>query len=421
MIKDFHDREASSQVETLNHQVDLLNKENFRLKDELKKVRLHSGRAEVLRVENEKLRARLDSEKKQASENRTTLDKNEEKSRATLVKVRNQLGEKHVEKMEVDKTVERLQKENHELAKVVKRGEKELGAQVGTNEELADRVQSLEEQIETLKNAQEGEKIFLGYELEDYKKKQDETESAGRSYAVKIQELSSRLNQLVEANRLSEQEIALKDQSIGNLEAIVREQKQRIAKFSQRASELESPLQRQLEYTSSHLHEVSEEKKHLETDLSKLRVENEVLRKRLDEADEQAERAEETEHRQVASEIGKLLKINQELRNELQKSNSNVESVQSSLVEVDRLKHEMRRQSQALALSGAKVEALQLENDDLTKNLISGEDRMFKLKEENKKFRAEFALLSEKADFLEEEHALLTEFKRVNLPKILRL
>ena len=41
-------------MESLNHQIDLLNKENFKIKEELKKVKNNSSHAEVLRKENEK-------------------------------------------------------------------------------------------------------------------------------------------------------------------------------------------------------------------------------------------------------------------------------------------------------------------------------------------------------------------------------
>lgn len=49
LLKDFEKSEASTKEETLNYQIDLLNKENFKLKDELKKVKGCSGHADVLR------------------------------------------------------------------------------------------------------------------------------------------------------------------------------------------------------------------------------------------------------------------------------------------------------------------------------------------------------------------------------------
>jgi chaperonin cofactor prefoldin len=49
LLKDFEKQEVSTRLDTLNHQIDLLNKENFKLKDELKKVKNNSSHAEVLR------------------------------------------------------------------------------------------------------------------------------------------------------------------------------------------------------------------------------------------------------------------------------------------------------------------------------------------------------------------------------------
>jgi hypothetical protein len=51
LLKDFEKSEASTKEESLNYQIDLLNKENFKLKDELKKVKGSSGHADVLRRE----------------------------------------------------------------------------------------------------------------------------------------------------------------------------------------------------------------------------------------------------------------------------------------------------------------------------------------------------------------------------------
>lgn len=51
----------------------------------------------------------------------------------------------------------------------------------------------MEEQITTLKNVQEGEKIFLSYEIEDFKKKHYENESSGKEYLGKIRELTNRV------------------------------------------------------------------------------------------------------------------------------------------------------------------------------------------------------------------------------------
>lgn len=96
LLKDYQDREAAGQVETLNHQIDLLNKQNFKLKDELKKVKTASGRAEVLRVENEKLRTKLDKEKKVSNDNKNTIENNEQKNKTTVSNLRNQIGSKQL-------------------------------------------------------------------------------------------------------------------------------------------------------------------------------------------------------------------------------------------------------------------------------------------------------------------------------------
>lgn len=63
---------------------------------------------------------------------------------------------------------------------MIKRLEKQIDESNNSNNSLLEKIQSLEEQIATLKNVQEGEKIFLSYEIEDFKKKHYENESSGK-------------------------------------------------------------------------------------------------------------------------------------------------------------------------------------------------------------------------------------------------
>lgn len=84
------------------------------------------------------------------------------------------------------------------------------------------------------------------------------------------------------------------------------------------------------------------------------------MKKRIEEMNMRSGNALEEEHSRLTSEISKLLKINQELRNELEKSNTNVENVHSNIIEADRLKLELRKQTQALALASKKIETLEV-------------------------------------------------------------
>lgn len=77
----------------------------------------------------------------------------------------------------------------------------------------------------------------------------------------------------------------------------------------------------------------------MESDMKRLRVENSLLKKRMEEMNMRSQLVVEEEHGKLAAEMSKLLKVNQELRNKLEKSNNNVESVSESIVENDKLKH----------------------------------------------------------------------------------